>query len=826
MLANYLTVALRTLIKHKLYSAITVAGLALGLTSAILIGLFVHNELTYDRDVTDADHIQQVLVTATLPGRAPEDGAALPMPVGPALKQAFPRQVAEMARILPQTSSLKRDETLFSEQVAVADASFFRLFDWPFLAGDRATALDDPNSVVLTRKTAAKYFGDADALGRTLLVDGHPLRVTGVMRDLPANTQFAFALLLPMDSQANQTPDYLRDHWGGLMTLTFVKLKPEIDPQAGADAIRAGLPAFGAAIPPIRTSTGEVHLGEVFKFFLVPLTQAHLHPVRNAMVEGTSPLEVGIFTAVAVLVLAIACINFMNLATARASLRAREVALRKVVGASRGQIMAQFLGESILLTGLALILAVALVEVLLPSFAAFLGKPSLAFNYLRDARVLGCLAALVLVVGGVGGLYPAVFLSAFQPGPVLKGNSGGSGAGGRLRVALVVLQFAISISLMVATGVVYGQLAYAQGRALGFNKENVVVLTDLYGPDLQRKAETLRDALRQDPRIASASLADSYPGSGTENNTGVNHPGAPADDGALVLRRDAVDPDYFVTLDVRLVAGRVFDRDHPADTIPPADPANPQKLRHGGVVLNQSAVRRLGYASPEAALGQPLMLPGKEGEAGVEITVVGVVEDFHQGSVHTAVAPQIFLVTPKNYSQLLIRVKAGEMPGALDLIDRSWRQLVPDRPVPRVFLDAQLQSVYERETKTGQLFAAFSGLAIVIAALGLFGLASFTAERRTKEIGLRKVLGAGVTDIVRLLVWQFSKPVLVANVIAWPVAWVAMRHWLDGFADRVSLNPLLFVASGLSALVVAWATVGLHAARVAATKPVVALRYE
>ncbi|MDZ5649357.1 ABC transporter permease [Nitrospirillum sp. BR 11828] len=820
MFANYLTVALRMLVKHRLYSAITVAGLALGLTAAILIGLFVHNELTYDRDVTDADRIQQVLVTATLPGRAPEDGASLPMPVGPALKQAFP-QVADVARVAAQTSTLKRDETLFSEPAAVADASFFRLFDWPFLAGDRASALDDPNSVVLTRKTAAKYFGDADPLGRTLSVDGHLLRVTGVVRDLPANTQFTFALLIPMDSQANQIPDYLRQHWGGLMAMTFLKLKPG----AGADAVQAGLPAFGAAIPPIRSNTGEFRVGDVFKFFLVPLSDAHLHPVRGTMVDGISPVEIAIFTAVAVLVLVIACINFMNLATARASLRAREVALRKVVGASRGQIMAQFLGESILLTTLALILAVALVEVLLPSFTAFLGKPSLAFNYLRDARVIGCLAALVLVVGGAGGVYPAVFLSAFQPGPVLKGNSGGTGAGGRLRVVLVVVQFAISIGLMVATGVVYRQLAYAQGRGLGFNKENVVVLTDLYGPDL-RKAETLRDALRQDPRIVAASLAQSYPGSGTENNMGAHRPGAMMDD-AAVLRQDAVDADYFAALGVPLLAGRVFDRrSAAADTLTPADPAHPEKTRHGGLVLNRAAVKRLGFASPEAAVGQPLTLPSNLGSASIEMTVVGVVEDFHQASVHTAVAPQMFLVAPQSYSQLLIRVKAGEMPGALDLIDRTWRQMMPDRPVPRVFLDAQLQSVYEREIKTGQLFAAFSGLAIVIAALGLFGLASFTAERRTKEIGLRKVLGAGVADIVRLLVWQFSKPVLVANLIAWPIAWIAMRHWLDGFADRVSLNPLLFVASGLSALMVAWATVGLHAARVAATKPVVALRYE
>ncbi|WP_044563766.1 ABC transporter permease, partial [Azospirillum sp. B4] len=306
MLANYLTVALRTLIKHKLYSAITVAGLALGLAAAILIGLFVHNELTYDRDFTDADRISQVFVTATLPGRAPEEGVSLPMPVGPALKQTFP-QVAEMTRVASQTSTLKRDEALFTETVAVVDTSYFSVFDWPFVAGDRATALDAPDAVVLTRKTAAKYFGDAEAVGRTLLVDGHPLRVAGVMRDLPSNTQFAFALVVPMASQANQIPDFLRDHWGGLMAMTYLKMAPGTDAKAAADAIQAGLPAFGAAIPPLKTSSGEVHFGDMFRFFLVPLNQAHLHPGRNAMVEGISPMGIAIFSTVAVLVLAIAC---------------------------------------------------------------------------------------------------------------------------------------------------------------------------------------------------------------------------------------------------------------------------------------------------------------------------------------------------------------------------------------------------------------------------------------------------------------------------------------------------------------------------------------
>ncbi|MDE1145217.1 MAG: ABC transporter permease [Azospirillaceae bacterium] len=293
-----------------------------------------------------------------------------------------------------------------------------------------------------------------------------------------------------------------------------------------------------------------------------------------------------------------------------------------------------------------------------------------------------------------------------------------------------------------------------------------------------------------------------------------------------VLRRDVVDDDYFTTLDVPVLAGRVFDRRFAGDAIPAVDKADPMRSRRAGVVLNRSAARRLGYASPEAAVGQPLVLPGNVGAAPVDLTVVGVVEDFHQGSLHIAVEAGFFVQNPSDFSQVLIRVKPGQMPDALRLIDDAWRKLVPDQPVPRLLLGDQLRTVYRSETKTGQMFAAFSGLAVVIAALGLFGLAAFTAERRTKEIGIRKVLGAGVMDIVRLLVWQFSKPVLVANLIAWPVAWYAMRHWLDGFADRIALNPLLFMAASLSALLVAWATVGVHAARVAATKPVAALRYE
>ncbi|WP_049974530.1 ABC transporter permease [Azospirillum sp. B4] len=820
VMGNSVKMALRMMAGHKLYSAITVVGLALGLAVAILIGLFVRNELTYDRDFTDADRIYQVDMTATLPGRAPMDTVRLPAPTGPALRQAF-GEVEEVTRMSEQQSAVKRGDAVFSEDLTVADPTVFRMFDWAFRSGDRATALDDPASIVLTEKTARKYFGDADPIGQTLLVDGaHEVRVTGVMRDLPSNTQFAFGALIPLTGVASQYPPEMLGMWGGMSMLTFVKLAPGADPAR----LTAGLPAFTAAIPPRTSSTGVIHFDTIFHFFLVPLAQAHLTPALHAQVATITPAEIATFSAVAVLVLAIACINFMNLATARASLRAREVALRKVVGASRRQVMAQFLGESLLLSVVALVLALALTEMALPSYAAFLGRDGLAFQYWRDPVVLAGLALLILVVGGVGGFYPAVVLSAYQPGPVLKAGRTGGAAGGRARALLVLLQFAVSIALMVATGVVYSQMSFAQGRALGFNKDDVVILP-LPPEGVDRKgsrADTLADTLRRDPRIAVVSAAATIPGGQMEMSAGIHRTGEGADE-PIVMRQDAVDYDYFAALGIPLAAGRVFDRQRPGDILAPG---GGHAVRHTSVILNQTAVRRLGYTTDAAALGATLVVPSDHDEPGVQATVVGVVRDFRQGSVRTIIAPNLFILQREEFHQLIIRVKPGQMAGALALIDDTWRHLVPDQPVPRFLLDDQLRIVYGTETRAGQMFAAFSGLAIVIAALGLFGLAAFTAERRTKEIGVRKVLGAKVADIVRLLVWQFSKPVLVANVVAWPVAWFAMRHWLDGFAERVSLNPLLFVASSLSALMVAWATVGLHAARVATTRPVAALRYE
>ncbi|HYE52814.1 MAG TPA: ABC transporter permease [Azospirillaceae bacterium] len=824
MLGNYLTVAFRNLVKHRLYSAINIFGLAVGLAAAILILLFVRNELNYDGFHRDADRLYQVAVDAEIPGRPANKISRTMPPVGPAMKDYF-AEVEDVLQLIQQSSVVRRGgDVQFSEQMISTTPNFFDFFTYRFVKGDPARALAEPDSVVLTESTARKYFGDADALDQVLTIDQTDVRVTAVVADLPPNTQLDFTMLLNRQSKASRAAPSLLESWGALCCFTYVKLKEGAD----ADQVRANLKAFMEAKAPVqRTPTGTFSPAESFKLMLRNVTDVHTDPMLGDLRPGTSRTEIYIFSAVAALVLVIASINFMNLATARATQRAREVSVRKVVGASRTQIIAQFIGESVLLTVIGLVLSIALVELALPYYSDFLGL-KLSFNYLSDPVLLLMLLGLTLVVGTAGGAYPAFFLSAFKPAAVLKGaSSGTSGGSGRLRAALVVVQFSISIALMTATAVVYGQLLFATGKDLGFDRENVVVLEGVGRRDARDRREALMEALRKDPRVVSVASGSVMPGDGDESNTGIRLPGGDPNDN-LTLRNDSVNYDYFRTMGMRLVAGRDFDRERGGDAlVRPATPPtaeNPQVLK-GAAVVNRSAVARMGFASPEAALGQTFQA-GDAPNSSLELTIVGVLEDFHYRSVTDPIAAGFFYIDPADQTQVAVRIKGGDVPGALSFVDRTWKEVYPDLPLRRQFLDERLQQLYERERTTSEMFAAFSGLAIVIACLGLFGLASFTAERRTKEIGLRKVLGASVSDIVRLLVWQFSKPVLVANLIAWPIAWYGASRWLEGFAYRIDLSPLIFLGAGFAALLIAWATVGMHATRVAAAKPVTALRYE
>jgi len=835
MIRNYLTVALRNLVKHRLYSAINIVGLAVGLAASILIGLFVRNELNHDSFFSHADRTYQVAMYAGLPGREPEYTSSTMLPFAEAFRQGFP-EVEATARILRQRSILQQGDAQFFELAMLADPTFLRLFDFPFLAGDRETALDDPSGIVLTRSMAQKYFGRDTPLGETLTLDNqHTVRVTGVMEDLPANTHFEFGILLPYGSVAARNLRGLETNWGALCCLTYVRFKEGTD----VAAVEARLPEWiKATAPTFNTPQGAIVLGELFKPELRPLREIHLRPALGDMRLGTSPTEIVTFSAIAALVLAIASINFMNLATARATQRAREVSVRKVVGASRTQIVVQFIGESVLLTGLALLLALALVELMLPVYSGFLGKP-LSFDY-ADPVLLAMVVGAVVVVGILGGSYPAFFLSSFNPAKVLKGaSSGTSGGSGRLRLALVVVQFAISIGLMVATAVVYGQLLYAQNKDLGFDKDNLLVLGGVGRRDIRDNQAAFMEALRQQPGIVNVAGTNVVPGDGDEANTSVRMSGAPSDQ-MIVMRSDQVSVEFAATMGLRVVAGRDFDRNRGADrvtrpdwqiqgnptpaSVDPEQGGTPITLE-GATLINQGAVKRLGLPSAEAAIGQ--VFEASDGPGSTQrLTIVGVVEDFHFRGVQEPIAPAFFTVDNGYNSEVMVRVAGGQVSTALESIDRTWREFFPNVPVQREFLDSRIQELYQRERTMSALFAAFAGLAIVIACLGLFGLASFTAERRTKEIGLRKVLGARTRDIVRLLVWQFSKPVLIANLIAWPVAAFGMHRWLSGFTYRIDLNPLLFLGAGLVALAIAWATVGLHAARVAQAKPVRALRYE
>ncbi|WP_049974533.1 ABC transporter permease [Azospirillum sp. B4] len=816
MLTNYLRVAVRVLVRQRLYTVLNVVGLALGIATAAMMGLFVWHETHYDGFFRDAGRIFRVLPAQYLPGHAPGRMTVTAKPLGPVLAQDLP-EVEAMVRVARHAVVLRDRGAPVEDRITLVDAPFFRLFDFPFLAGDPATALAGPGTVVLTEGQARRYFGTAEALGRTLtLTSGAGLMVTGVVRDLPSNTLFSRDL--PTQIWTNIATKF-QDGWDPLFAdkdtrwrdeflQTFVMLRPGVDPAALA-------PRFPALLAAHREGMEAVAPGLVETLELQPLTAMHTDPIEG---RGVSPATLAGFVAIAGLVLAIAIVNFVNLATARSSLRAREVAIRKTLGGRRGQLVAQFLLESVLLALVAGLLGLALVELAMPRFLTLLDV-RLDASFVSGAWLLATIAPLVLVVGLLGGLYPAYVLSRPRPTDLLRESR--AAGGGRLRAALVMLQFTAAIVLGIATIVMGQQTRYASTQNLGFRAEGAVVLRGLDRPAGLAGIDALRDALLRIPGVAAAGAAANVPSDRSAWTNNYRLPETPAGTPDLLIRTEQVDADYLQALGVPLRAGRLFDPARPGDITSHA------ALRAGGggvtipAVLSATAVRRLGLATAEQAVGRTVVYGG-----GTALTIVGVVDDVQFDSAHADFEPTIYLAMHDDRSILLVRLAPNADAATLAAIDDTWRRLLPDLPLTREFLDDHIRQVYAEEARQGDLLALFSGLAILIACLGLFGLAAFTAERRTKEIGLRKVLGATVADIVRLLVWQFSKPVLLANLVAWPLAWVLMGRWLGGYAYRIQMNPLVFALAGLAALAIAWVTVAGHAARVAAAKPVTALRYE
>ncbi len=828
MFRNYLVIALRNIIRHKLYSFINIAGLAVGLACLILIILFVRDELSYDKWILGSDRLYRVEVTFHPPGRPDQPVAQIAMPVPLAMRDQIP-EVRAATRLADENMAITVNGRAFAERVAVVDSNFLQIIPLPLVTGDPRTVLANPESVVLSQSMARKYFGDADPIGKTISPlrppclptapscdnTNVPLKVTGVMRDLPHNTQLYADMLVPNTSIVDRVSQEAKHCFVcNNRTFGYVVLAPGADPNQVLAKFR---PILDRSVDLSAFTTVKIAGSKIMEVRLVPFRDAHLTTDQYfAMKPPGSWTTLYGMGAIGLLILLVACFNFMNLATARATMRAREISLRKCVGATRTQLMIQFLGESALIALLALLVALALVEVLLPSYSTFLQVP-LALHYLTDLPLVLGIVGIALMAGLVGGLYPALVLSGFRPAAILRANQSGNPGSGTLRTTLVVLQFAVSIGLAIAATVVYQQIDFVRHLDLGFRRDNIVITSANRLSPQGMKA--FADALVRGPGIAGVTRSSMTAFNGGENVLVVQKPGDPQ---MFTPTHYAVTPDYFQLYGIKLIAGRSLSENRGEDVFSYAgglSAPDPEKNEGHNVMVNAKLAHTLGY-EPAAILGQTFIF-GK-----ARMKVIGVTADTLTEGARIPAAPMVYVYTPNYPQNFSIRIQPGHSVEAMAYIERTFHAFLPNVPMAHHFLDDSYENLYSADKKQGQMFAVFVAIAIVIACMGLFGLAAFTAGRRTKEIGIRKVFGARIRDVVFLLLWQFSIPVLVANLIAWPIAWYYLHGWLQSFSYRIPLSPLYFLGAGLVALVIAWATVFSHARRVAGANPIHALRYE
>jgi putative ABC transport system permease protein len=829
LLRHYLVTASRNLVKHKLYSFINIVGLSVGLACAIFIVLFLRDELSYDRWIPESSNLYRIELTFHLNGQPPWPLASAPFPVLRAMQEEIP-EVKATTHLLPEPMTVTVGNRQFFETVAVVDPSFFQVIRLPLVEGDPASVLAQPESIVLSQSVARKYFGDIDPLGKILTVKGsgilcdrndaacltaaHPLTVTGVLRDLPANTQLSVDLVMPNSSQADVLPKGFREQeWTSTNGVyNYVALAPGADPEAVLAKLK---PILDRNVNPKETLPENRGSG-LEQFRLTQFWDVHLTSDNyGGMKPPGSWTTVYGFAIIALLIVVVACFNFMNLATARATLRAREISLRKTVGATRPQLIVQFLGEALLMALVSLVIALAVVEVLLPLYDAFLNRP-ISFNYLADWPFLMAILVAAIVAGLLSGVYPALVLSSFRPAAVLKASTSTQAGSGLIRMALVVWQFSVSIGLGIAAIVVFSQIRFARNMDLGFDRDGIVILRGI--TTLTPSAsESLARALRTNPEIADVALSNAVPFDlFNASNVPVQTQGmAQSFTAHLVI----ISPEFPSLYGMRLLAGRLLSTAHGEDIFSSYPIAGPAADAGRNVLINEEAARRFGYTAEEAV--------GKTIDLGAgHVKIAGVLGDSMIDGVRQSVLPAVYADYPGANTLLSIRIHGGRVSDTLSYIDRTWVSFAPGSAIQRYFLSDTFDDLFKADEKQGAMFSVFVSIAILIACLGLFGVAAFTAERRTKEIGVRKVFGARTRDVVRLLLWQFSIPVLIANAIAWPIAYYYLHHWLESYAYRISLNPLYFLTAGAIALVIAWATIFAHALRIARASPIFALRYE
>ncbi|TSD66896.1 FtsX-like permease family protein [Inquilinus sp. KBS0705] len=794
MIKNYFKIALRNLWRHRGFSFINITGLSVGITACFFIFMYVAFELSYDRFHTKADRIYRIVTDIKTPSETINTGVTS-WAFAPNLKLDFP-EVESFVRISGGSFLVRKGNVKFQEERSIfADSTFFKVFDFKLLKGNPNTALSAQASVVFTETAAKKYFGNTDPVGQTILITGDaiPALVTGVMKDIPENSQIKADMLISMSSLTQKFSKGIEEQWGNYGAVSYLLLKPGTDWKV----LQSKFPAFMEK----RNGT-EAKKSQMFAtLFLEPLKDVYLHSKRGGLETG-SISNVYVFSIVAVFILLIACINFINLTTARSVERAKEVGIRKVVGAAKGELAGQFMGETVVLCLIAFVITVILSVLLLPVFNQLSGKTISPGIFSTPWYVLS-LFGLSVGIGLLAGIYPAIVLSSFKPVLVLKGRFSTGTKGSLLRKSLVVAQFSISIALIIGTIIVYNQMDFMRNRDLGFSKDQTLVMDTNGDPG----KEAFKQSVSLLPGVKSTTLSSSVPGGG---NAGAYSEIENKKGDLQIANLDLyfVDFDYVNQFKIKMVAGRPFSKDFMSTDTSQA------------MLLNEEAVKMFGYSSPQQAIGRRFKQWGREGK------IVGVMKDFHFRSLQEKIKPLSMRVELRNLNMVSVKVSSANLPATIAGVEAKWKELIPNRPFSYFFLDEFFDRQYRSEERFGKLFFNFSILAIAISCLGLLGLASYSTYQRTREIGIRKVLGASTPGIVNMLSVDFMKLVAISFIIATPVAWYFMYKWLQDFAYRIDIQWWVFLLAGVMAMVVALVTISFQAIKAALSNPVKSLRSE
>ncbi len=799
MIRNYLITTVRNLWKRKVHSVINLLGLSVGMASFILIVAWVSNEVSFDRFHTNADRIYRLCLDADLGThlKAPITNG----PAGPAIAERYPEVVAAVRETSPEDMAIKYGDRQFTEEnVTFCDKNFFEVFSFPLLQGNPATVLEAAYTVVIAESIVPKYFVDEDPIGKILTIGGTDYSVTGIMADFPQNSQMLYNVICSFETMAKLNPRRVEE-WMSFSMGTYLLL----DENASAADLEAKLPELvDANLGPIMEA-----IGGTMKFWLQPMTDVHLHSDMSIDVDNNGNITyVYLFSGVALLVLLMACFNFINLSTALAALRAKEVGIRKTLGADRRQLMIQFLSESILLSFLAIVLTILLLEGFSGQIQA-LSSFTLDLPYHSVWWLLPALIGLAILVGLLAGAYPAFYLSSFEPNEILGSRLKRGAANSRLRQVLVVFQFTITIMLLIGTTTITRQIKFINNKPLGFSRDNILFIADLNQPGIP-PIELIRNELNRVPGVDFASVCSHIPSLGVHKS--IFRPEGFAQEDAQTMDVLSIDTEYLNAMEIQLVSGRNFSPDLASDTV-------------GACIINAAAAQRFGWDDPIGKKFHFNTMPD-DNEEPYSKSVVGVIQDFHMASLHEKIEPLFIEMDSEQSHALTLKLNPINISGTLQQLQEKWQTLVPDRPFDYIFLDDRLKEIYQQEQELRRLASSFSMLAIFIGCLGLFGMSSFTATNRTKEIGIRKVLGASVPTIVRLLSVETTVLILLSSLIAYPVAWYAMNNWLDTYAFRISFNwlvPLLITAGTLLLSII---TVSYQSIKVALANPIKSLRYE